>query len=185
MVALLFAALAALPPLDTMAKARLHSGRILVETREDGAEKGSVRALGWANCPPEKVWSVITDHSSFPEFMPHLKAVKVSQRSEKGERVFEEVDAVVSMARYTLDFAFDKEAQRVDFALDKSVKNDIAEARGHWQLWPFQRGTLIEYVSAVDLGRSIPGFIRSYLAERGTEDAVDAIRRRAEGSTPH
>ena len=184
MLPLLIAALTTLPALDTLSRARLHAGRVLVESHQDGVDKGSARALAWANCPSEKVWAVITDHARFPEFMPHLKSAQVSGRSAKGERVIQEVDAVISTVRYTLDFVFNKDAQRVDFALDKAVPHDIADARGHWQLWPFQGGTLIEYLSAVELGRSVPGFIRDYLAERGTEDAVDAVRKRAESSAP-
>ena len=182
MIALLAAALIAIPPPDVVARARLHSGRVLVESTQQGELKGTSRALAWARCPPAAVWSVITDHARFPEFMPHLKSAEVSQRSEKGERVLQVVDAVFSTARYTLDFAFDKEALRVEYALVPALAHDIADARGHWQLWAFEGGTLIEYQSPVDVGRPVPGFIRSYLAERGAEDGADAVRTRAEKS---
>ena len=175
------AAVAALPALDQLTLARLRAGRtVAIAVLAEGSPSGSSRALVIAHCPPEAVWAVITDHSRFAEFMPHLAKVEVSRRTANSERALQTVNAVVSTARYALDYRWDEATLRVDFQLADDVPHDVAAVRGHWQLWPFDHGTLIEYVSAVDLGRTVPGFVRRYLAERGAQDAVEAVRARAE-----
>ena len=180
MLALCLAAAAALPALDQMSLARLHAGRTVAQAQLGEGTQGSSRAWTVAHVPPAQVWAIITDHARFAEFMPHLEKIEISRRTERSERALQTVNAVVSTAKYALDYSWDPDAQRVDFALAEDVPHDVAKIRGHWQIWPFAGGTLIEYVSEVELGRSVPGFIRSYLAERGAQDAVEAVRDRAQ-----
>ena len=177
MIALLLAA-AALPSFDAKALSQLRAGETISQAQLDGTA-GTARAWTLARCAPEKVFAVLTDHAKFPEFMPHLESVQILRRSEHGERALQVVNAVVSKARYALDYAWDAAALRVDYALAEDVPHDIRAARGHWQLWPFEGGTLIEYETQADLGRPVPGFVRRYLAGRGAKNAVEAVRDRA------
>ena len=173
-IALLFA----LPLFSAPDLARLRAGETLGDAEIHG-NAGSARAWTLAKSEPSQVFRVVTDHAHFPEFIPHLKAVEILQRTERGDRVLQVVDAVISTARYALDYVWDAATLRVDYTLAEDVPHDIRAARGHWQLWPFEGGTLIEYESAVDLGRSVPGFVRKDLAERGAKNAVEAVRDRS------
>jgi hypothetical protein len=179
MIPLLLAA-AAVPAFDVESLARLRDRSTVAEAHLGEGNAGSSRAWTVARCSPEAVWKVITDHSRFAEFMPHLKSVEVSRRTESGERALQTVDAVFSTARYALDYSWDAGTLRVDYRLAQDVPHDVAAIEGHWQLWAFEGGTLIEYVSEVDIGRSVPGFVRRYLAESGARNAVEAVRDRAE-----
>jgi ribosome-associated toxin RatA of RatAB toxin-antitoxin module len=169
---------AALPPLSADALARLRAGRVVVESEDDGTA-GSTHAWALARCGPEAIWAVITDHAHFPDFVPHLEKMEIIQHSASAERSVQTVDAVVATVRYALDYRFDKEHLRIDYQLVPELPHDIAAARGAWQLWPTEEGTLIEYSSAVDTGRSVPGFIRSYLARSAAADLLEAVRKRA------
>ena len=169
---------AAIPPLGAEALARLQAGRVVVES-EDHGTAGSAHAWALARCAPEAIWAVITDHAHFPDFVPHLKKMEILQHSESAERSVQTVDAVVATVRYALDYRFDKEHFRIDYQLAPDLPHDIAAARGAWQLWPTSDGTIIEYSSAVDTGRSVPGFIRSYLARSAASDLLEAVRTRA------
>jgi ribosome-associated toxin RatA of RatAB toxin-antitoxin module len=170
--------LAALPPLSADTLARLRDGRVVVESEDDGTA-GSAHAWALARCGPEAIWAVITDHPHFPEFVPHLKKMEILQHTEIAERSLQTVDAVVATVRYALDYRFDKEHLRIDYQLAPDLPHDIAAARGAWQLWPTEEGTIIEYSSAVDAGRAVPGFIRSYLARSAASDLLEAVRSRA------
>ncbi|SRR5260221_3895898 len=170
--------LAALPALSDETLAKLHNGRVVVESRDEGSS-GSAHAWALTRCPPEAIWAVITDHAHFPDFVPHLKKLEILQHTDGAERALQTVDAVVATVRYALDYRFDKEHLRIDYQLAPDLPHDIAAARGSWQLWPASDGTLIEYSSAVDTGRSVPGFIRSYLAKSAAADLLEAVRARS------
>ena len=169
---------ATLPPISPEVLARLQAGKIVVESVDDG-KAGSAHAWALARCAPEAIWSVITDHAHFPEFVPHLKKMEILERTETSERTTQTVDAVIATVRYTLDYRFDKPGWKIDYQLVTDLPHDIAAARGTWQLWPAEGGTILEYTSAVDTGRSVPGFIRSYLAKNAASDLLEAVRSRA------
>jgi len=181
--ALLFALAAAPQPrLDQMSLAKLRARIVLTEVMEEGDSKGAARGLAIARCAPAAVFAVLTDHSKFAEFMPRIAAVEVSRRTDTGERALQTVDATLATVRYALDYRWDPAALRVEFTLAEDVPRDIKAARGSWQLWALDGGksTLIEYRTAADIGRWVPGPVRRYLQTSGVRDAVEAIRRRAE-----
>lgn len=164
--------------LDAQALARLRAGEAVVRTTSGGSA-GEARGFIIAPCKPARLWVVLTDHARFPEFIPHMKAVEIVRQTGDTERTLQTVDAVVTTVHYGLDYRFDQAALRIEYQLAADLPHDIAAARGSWQLTPVPEGTLIEYTSAVDAGRPVPGFIRRYLAERSVEDVLVAVRKRA------
>jgi ribosome-associated toxin RatA of RatAB toxin-antitoxin module len=174
--------LASPPSFDAPARATLLDGEALAELVEDeGGHSGAVRGWVLCRCAKEAIWQVITHHVYFPEFLPRVKEVKISRRTNFGERAAQLVDATVTDLRYTLDYVWDPATGRVDFHMVEDEPHDVVSVRGHWQLWPFEGGaTLIEYQTALDAGRTVPGFIRSYLARRAAVDTLEAVVHRAE-----
>jgi ribosome-associated toxin RatA of RatAB toxin-antitoxin module len=170
------------PTFDAAARATLLEGEALAELVEDeGGHSGAVRGWILCRCAKEAVWKVITHHVHFPEFLPRVKEVQISRRTNFGERAAQLVDATVTELRYTLDYVWDPATGRVDFHMVDDEPHDVVSVRGHWQLWPFEGGaTLIEYQTALDAGRTVPGFIRSYLARRAALDTLEAVVRRSE-----
>jgi ribosome-associated toxin RatA of RatAB toxin-antitoxin module len=178
-----------LPALDKVLFARLRNGALHAETAETGGDAestGAVRGFAVCRCSIEVLWEVLTDHAQFPKFVPRVVAMQVSRRTGSGERALQTIDATLSTLRYALDYAWDPATRRIDFRLAEDAPHDLRAVRGHWQLWPLDGGrqVLVEYQSAVDVGRAVPGFIRGYLADRGVKDTLDAVRRRAEGLAP-
>ena len=171
--------IALLPPLSAGQITELRRGRVIAEAKIEGSA-GSARAMVLSRCPREAIWGVLLDHEHFPEFMPHVESMQVLQRTGTTERALQAVNAVVSTVRYALDYRYDKEAYRIDYALATDLPHDIAAARGWWRLQRAPGGTLIEYETTVDAGRPVPDFIKRYLSERGAADALDAVRKRAE-----
>ncbi len=170
------------PSFDNISFAKLRAGIVLSEASEDGNAAGAVRGWSICRCAPDAAWAVLTDHASFPQWMPRMKAVEVSRRTAAGERALQTIDVSISTVKYALDYSWDPATRRIDFHLVQDVPHDLAAVTGGWQLWPLDQGkaTLLEYQSQVDVGRAIPGFIRSYLADRGVKDTLEAVRKRAE-----
>ena len=170
------------PQLEPIPFAKLRAGIVLSEATDEGDSAGSVRGLAIAKCPPAALFAVLTSHADFAEFMPRVEKMVVSRRTERGERAQQTVDASVTTMTYSLDYRWDPQALRVEFALAQDAPHDIKAATGQWQLWELDGGkaTLIEYRTSADIGRSLPGFAKRWAQERGVKDAVDAVRRRAE-----
>jgi ribosome-associated toxin RatA of RatAB toxin-antitoxin module len=170
------------PALEPVKLGKLRAGVVLVDSTDEGAAAGSVLGYCIAKVAPAAVFAVLTDHTVYPQFMPRIEATQVSRHTDTGERVLQTVNASISTVKYTLDYAWSREALRVEFKLANDVPNDIKATTGHWQLWELDGGktTLIEYQTSADIGRSVPGFIKRWLQEGGVKDAMDAIRKRAE-----
>jgi ribosome-associated toxin RatA of RatAB toxin-antitoxin module len=152
-----------------------------VQSVDDGGSSGSTRAQALAPCGLAKVWAVITDHAHFTEFVPHLRKMEIVARGERTERALQTVDVVVTTVRYALDYRFDEQRWHIDYELVKDLPHDIVAAHGSWQLTAVAGGTRIDYRSAVDAGKPVPGFIKSYLARSAAVDLLDAVRKRACG----
>jgi ribosome-associated toxin RatA of RatAB toxin-antitoxin module len=170
-----------LPAHDPVTNAKVRSGLVITQAKE-GDQGGEVSGWAVAKCPPEAVFAVLTHHADFTEFMPRLKSIEVLGRTETGERAVQIIDASVQDVKYGLDYTWQRDALRVDFRLAEDLPHDVKAVQGHWQLWPLDGGksTLLEYGTVVEVGRYVPGFIRSYLADRGAKDTIDAIRKRSE-----
>lgn len=175
-------ALPPLPSLDKIIFAKLHAGIIVSEAEDDDGHGGRVHGWAVCRCDIDAVWSVLTNHAPFPEFVPRVAAMEISNRGPNGERALQTIDATIATVKYALDYSWDLPTRHIDFHLVEEVPHDLKSVRGSWQLWPLDHGaaTLIDYQSAVDTGRQIPGFIRDYLADRGVKDTMDAVRKRAE-----
>lgn len=170
-----------LPVHDAVTRAKIRSGIVVAEAKEE-EQGGEVFAWVVAKCPPEALFAVLTSHADFAEFMPRLKSVHVVSRTATSERAVQTIDASIQDVTYGLDYAWSRETLRIDFKLAEDLPHDVKAVMGHWQLWPVEGGkaTLLEYRSVVEVGRYVPGFIRSYLADRGAKDTIDAIRKRSE-----
>lgn len=170
------------PSFTPVVFAKLRAGIAFSEGVENGASAGSVRGVVIIKAAPAAAFAMLTDHSNFFEFMPRVVSTKVSGRTQRGERSFQVIDAAVTKVSYSLDYRWDPQALRIEFRLAKDVPHEIKEAAGSWQLWELDGGkaTLLEYRTSADVGRAVPGFIKSHLQERGVKDAVDAVRKRVE-----
>ena len=174
-----------LPKFDKITFAKLRAGRVIAQAQEDGDgsdARGAVRGWAIGRCTPDATWAVLTDHAKFPEFIPRVEKMEISRRTPTGERAVQTIDASVSTLRYALDYQWDRATGRIEFHLVEDLPHDLKAARGGWQIWPLDGGkaTLLEYRSAIDTGRAIPGFVRSYLEDRAVKDTLEAVRKRAE-----
>jgi ribosome-associated toxin RatA of RatAB toxin-antitoxin module len=175
-------ALPPMPAFDRVLFAKMYAGVISSEASDNEGHGGKVHAFEICKCDIESLWAVLTNHGPFAEFVPRVTSMVISRRTDRSERARQTVDATVATVVYSLDYAWDPATRRIEFHLVEDEPHDLKAVQGSWQLWPIEHGkaTLLEYTSAVDTGKQIPGFIRDYLADRGVKDTLGAVRTRAE-----
>lgn len=163
--------------------ARLRRGEILTVNVEERSPEGNklhtAEASGIIEYAPDKVWTVVTDLESRPQYVPGNKEVRILRT--EGNRVWtsQHLRVLFQNIRYGLITTLEPERGQVHFVLDRDVAHDIADTRGSWELAPLHdaRETLVRYRAWVDTGRPIPGFVQAFLTRRSLPKLVEGVRR--------
>lgn len=127
---------------------------------------------------PQEVWDVLADYEKFPEFMP-LEEVKVKSRSGNTEIVFVKPEAPPMIdISYTLKRTYHKDKWRLEF---EKVEGKVKDINGYWQLESYKSAyTKATYVSNVDTGGAIPGFVKDYFAKGSLKKVGEGVKKRVE-----
>lgn len=126
--------------------------------------------------PPEKLLEVINDFDSYPEFLPEVKKISVSNRTANSAEVTYEID-VIKRIQYTVRVV--NEGMTVRWSL---VKGDMMKKNeGSWQLRPEGEGrTHATYSLELGLSGLIPSSITTKLAETSLPALLQNFKNRAE-----
>lgn len=164
----------------------LRGGEILIRReqteRGEAVETGAARAAALIPHSPERVWSVLTDFESWPDFVPLVTRAEVLQR--QGTRRWVQVDyriLFVSM-QHTTVYDFAPALGELRWSLDRARPHDIADTEGRWQLLPVSAGssTLVRYRGRLDAGRAVPRFVEDLLARRSLRGLIAGVRAEVE-----
>ncbi len=140
------------------------------------------------NAPLETVFALARDAESFPQFMPDVESVTVTERSEDGSRTVTDWVAVASdfklKVRWTEEDLWDEAAHTCRF---RQLKGDYTAYGG---LWTFTLdgagGTLfqseIDYELEIPLIGPLLKAVVARLMRDNTQKILDAIKTRAEQS---
>lgn len=166
-------------------RAAIEKGEVVVKGElhktTEGQNAGRGVAYARAARDVEACWPILVDYGSHPEFMPRLERVTYLERTPERARATHEVRILWSTYRYTVALEFDAPRKTVAWSLDRSVKNDIKDTTGRWELLPLAGGaTLIKYTVAVDTGMFVPRFLEEFLTRRDLPAILDNFRRRVE-----
>lgn len=170
--------------LSPAVESRIARGEVVVTTEAvPGAATPKLLVKAVIEAPPEKVWKVIDDSSSYSAFMPRVK------ESRELSRVGHEVKT-----RLTVEMPFPLKNLTATTRGDHQVSEgesyvrrwDLAEGdykrnSGSWTLTPFRgdaQRTLVAYVLHVEPKMRIPKKIASAVQERAMPALIDAVRQR-------
>jgi ribosome-associated toxin RatA of RatAB toxin-antitoxin module len=138
------------------------------------------------NAPLETVFALARDAELFPQFMPDVESVTVTERSEDGGRTVTDWVAVASdfklKVRWTEEDLWDEAAHTCRF---RQLKGDYTAYGG---LWTFTLdgagGTLfqseIDYELEIPLIGALLKAVVARLMRDNTQKILDAIKTRAE-----
>ena len=141
------------------------------------------------NASLEKVFALARDAESFPQFMPDVESVVISERSSDGSRMVTDWVAVASdfklKVRWTEEDLWDEAAHTCRF---QQLKGDYTAYGG---LWTFTAdGEATVFHSAIDYELDIPLIgpllkaVVARLMQSNTQKILEAIKSHAEQSAP-
>lgn len=95
---------------------------------------------------PGALFDLASDVARYPEFLPWIKALKVSDRRESGERVTCRAEASVGFKGFSETFVTDVEARRDTLAIDVSlVRGPFRKLRNTWRIAPIEVGARVDF----------------------------------------
>jgi carbon monoxide dehydrogenase subunit G len=133
-----------------------------------------------AATPPE-VMAVITDFDSYPEWAG-VKSAEVLKADSKG-RPHEVAMSVSQMgfdAKYTLVYKYKAKDGGLSWTT-KEASGAVKDIQGEYALEPSGEGTKVTYRLNLELGISLPGFLRKTAEKTVISTALDGLKSRVEG----
>ncbi len=137
------------------------------------------------DAPLEKVWEVVEDVETAPDWQGGLKALRAVERDSEGRPTLceSESDGKVRTIKSTVRFSYDS-PHRLSW---KQVKGELKSVDGSWQLEDLGNDrTRVVYALDVDLGRMLGLVIRGPLVDVLRGMLVNArageLKQRMEGS---
>ncbi|MGH8306380.1 MAG: SRPBCC family protein [Steroidobacteraceae bacterium] len=166
---------------------RLAAGEVVVQAAagiDPAAPRGGVRAAVRVQASPEAIWSVLTDCSQAPLFVPGLKRCRRIDGAPDGR--WEDIELEVRYSwllpevRYVSRAQYDR-PHRIDF---HRLSGDLKQEEGRWLLTqtPDGSATVVEYEVYLDPGFWIPQFLVARSLRKDVPAVLSRLRDRVEGA---
>jgi len=126
------------------------------------------RTPGMARCGARGDLGGINRHAHFPDSFRTSRKRRFSSTADSAERSMQKVEAVVADRAICARIVTTKEHFESTYQLAQICARNRSRARGV-QLWTHHRRTQSSSIRARGNGRSVPGFIRSYLARSAAQ----------------
>jgi carbon monoxide dehydrogenase subunit G len=129
---------------------------------------------------PQEVMAAITDFDSYPEWAG-VRSAEVLRRDSKGRpaEVAMQVSQMGFEARYTLLYKYLAGNGGVSWTT-KEASGAVKDIRGEYVLEPDGDATRVTYRLALELGISLPGFLRRQAEKQVVTTALGGLKKRVE-----
>jgi coenzyme Q-binding protein COQ10 len=95
---------------------------------------------------PEDLFALASDVARYPEFIPWIKTLKVSDRRDSDGRMQCRAEASVGFKGFSETFVTDVDARRDGFAIDVAlVRGPFRKLRNTWRFAPGGDGSRVEF----------------------------------------
>ena len=130
---------------------------------------------------PAAVMEAITDFESYPEWAG-VKSAEVKKRDAKGRpaEVAMQVSQMGFEAKYTLAYTYVPKDAGVSWTT-KEASGAVKDITGEYALEPAGAGTNVTYRLTLELGISLPGFLRKTAEKTVINTALGGLKKRVEG----
>lgn len=175
---------AAPPPAYTVTaeeEARLTKGEVVI--RHTDTEAGaSVVAFANVRATPANVLAEAMDLADRKAENNTITGLDIYFRQAAPERLGARWELTIMGSKIVFHALYDcfRDQGYCSYTLDPSKSNDLALSEGHYVVVPTSTGTRLIYASKTDSGRSMPGWIRRWIAGSSLTSQVEGIRKRAE-----
>jgi ribosome-associated toxin RatA of RatAB toxin-antitoxin module len=125
----------------------------------------------------DKLFAVIADYQSYPQFLPEVKSIRISKRLGSEVDVHYEIE-VLKKIRYTLRLK-EEPPNLISWTF---VQGELMrDNRGRWLLEPAGEGkTKATYSIEMKLGPLVPKSIVNALVDSSLPKMLEAFKKRAE-----
>lgn len=144
----------------------------------EGSLRGVKGTLSTRKVSLQDFRSAITDYDHYSEFMPLIKKSKIAKAHLSSKWVDLGLKVGFTEVNYQLKLDHKTEGTRFESSWVK-VSGDLKEAKGSWVLESEGELLKVTYVSHVDSGFLVPGWLESYLTERSVPDLFESVLKRA------
>lgn len=129
---------------------------------------------------PQDVLAAITDFEAYPEWAG-VKSAEVLRRDSKGRpvEVAMEVSQMGFDARYTLAYRYLPRNGGVSWTTTEA-SGAVKDIQGEYVLEPDGDGTRVTYLLTLELGISLPGFLRRQAEKQVVNTALGGLKKRVE-----
>jgi uncharacterized membrane protein len=163
--------------------AKLESGKaVRKQVRYETGGRGiSVMDI---HASPERVWEVISDFPSYPNWIDNLETCEIYQKSGEKILVHFELKVFGMGVEYWIHHVYRPEQGSMTWTLDYSKESDIDDSTGYWLVYasPGRDGyTRVEYTVDLRLSGWVPGVVEDMLANKGLEEATTWVKKQSEG----
>lgn len=129
------------------------------------------------NASVERIFEVVCDVESYPDWMSAFKLAELIEQDEEGRprRAAFEVDARIKTVTYTLEYEY-----TADSISWRSVDGNVKQIIGSYKLEPAGDKTKVTYAYSIDAGFPVPGFMRRQGVKMMVSSALNDLKKRAE-----
>jgi carbon monoxide dehydrogenase subunit G len=131
---------------------------------------------------PAEIMEAIVDFESYPEWVDGIRSAEVLERDDRdrGSEVVYEFSAMGFDASYTLVYRYEDDDRGVRWTT-KEASRAVKDIEGEYELEPLDGDTRVTYRLAVQLGVSLPGFLKRRADKQAIKTALEGLRKRVEG----
>jgi ribosome-associated toxin RatA of RatAB toxin-antitoxin module len=130
------------------------------------------------NAPIERVFDVIADFESYPDFLPEMEDVKIKKKGKTSVVAAFRINMVMSV-NCVIEFKLARPA-RISWSLvegEMMKRND-----GEWRLKKLaMEKTEVTYSVNIELGMFVPRMVSDRLIEKNLPATLAGFKKRAEG----
>lgn len=176
-------ALASLSPVTLTSEeaASLSRGELVVRPPSSTGEM--VGVVDITGVSPSAVWDAVLDFKLRESVVSSVDSIVVyaPESDPKGLGATFTLSILGSKIVYHLRYKIDRASGVCTYTLDPERTHDIASVEGIYRIEPVGSAVRLTYQSKTDAGRSVPDFVKRWLAVSSIKTQLEAMKRRALG----
>lgn len=173
------------PDTSWVDRERLLAGDVLVDFGDTPRFRGFIRAAVLVEAPPDRIWEILKDCESAPEYVPHVERCElVESRNDGLLQIYrQEVRYAWFLPRFEHVFSLRyRPHSRVDV---QRVSGPIEHMSGVWRLTPAEEHhTELTYELELRPGLPVPRFVVGATLRQDIPTVLAEVRERAEAPPP-
>ncbi len=131
--------------------------------------------------PPEKLFALVADIESYPDFLPWCAGVRVRERGNVGENQIIIADVLISYKMFREKFRSRVELDPVRLTIDVEYLNGpFKHLDNHWRFEPSEAGTLVDFAVDFEFKSRMMERMVSGMFDRAVHKVVTAFFDRAD-----